>query len=121
MISSIRQKGFTLIELMIVVAVIGILAAIAYPSYQDSVRKARRADGKAEIMRLAQIQAKYRVTNTSYDGTDPADTTYYTITVATPTNATFTITATGINGQQNDTGCSVLTVNQSSVITPAGC
>ena len=71
-------------------------------------------------MRLAQVQAKYRVTNTSYDGTDPADTNYYTITVA-KTNSTFTITATGKNGQQSDTGCNILSINQSSVITPTGC
>ncbi len=47
-------KAFTLIELMIVVAVIAILTVIAYPSYQDSVRKSRRADAKAALLELAQ-------------------------------------------------------------------
>jgi type IV pilus assembly protein PilE len=54
-----RNGGFTLIELMIVVLVVAILAAIAYPSYQDSVRKARRADGKELLMRVAQAQERH--------------------------------------------------------------
>ena len=45
-----KSTGFTLIELMIVVAIIGIIAAIAYPSYQDQVRKAKRSDGTSKIM-----------------------------------------------------------------------
>jgi type IV pilus assembly protein PilE len=49
-----RMRGFTLIELMIVVVVVGILAAIAYPSYQNQVRKSKRADGKAELLETAQ-------------------------------------------------------------------
>ena len=55
-----QQRGFTLIELMIVVAVIGILAAIAYPSYQDQVRKSRRSDGFSALSDLQLAQEKLR-------------------------------------------------------------
>jgi type IV pilus assembly protein PilE len=47
------NKGFTLIEVMIVVAIVGILAAVAYPSYQDHVRKSRRAEAQSALMGLA--------------------------------------------------------------------
>jgi len=53
------SRGFTLIELMIVVAVIGILAAVAYPSYQDSVRKSRRADGKTALLQAVQVAERF--------------------------------------------------------------
>lgn len=51
--------GFTLIELMIVVAVIGILSAIAYPSYQEYVNKSRRADAQAALVELAQFMERH--------------------------------------------------------------
>jgi len=60
------NKGFTLIELMIVVAVIGILAGIAYPSYQDYILRAKRGDGKAAILSAQLAQEKYRANNITY-------------------------------------------------------
>lgn len=61
-----KIKGFTLIELMIVVAIIGILAAIAYPSYQEYVRKTKRTEAQAEMLELAQRMQRYKIANFSY-------------------------------------------------------
>lgn len=60
------NSGFTLIEVMIVVVIIGILAAIAYPSYIDSVRKGKRAEARAAVMNLLQQQERYFTQNNTY-------------------------------------------------------
>ena len=91
-----RQIGFTLIELMITVAIVAILAAIAIPSYRDSVRKAARAEGKAAILKALQAEERWFTQNTvyvAYSGTAPSGafplfsadslaTSRYTISVA---------------------------------------
>ena len=99
-----RKRGFTLIELMIVVAVVGILAAIAYPSYTDSVRKARRTDAKSALTEAAQKLEIFYARNSSYsaDLTDigynnpnwnavppnvPNNQRYYQIRVMSPNGA----------------------------------
>lgn len=61
-----RTRGFTLIELMIVVAIISILGAIAYPSYQEYVRKSRRAEGRTALIELLQQQERYMTQNNTY-------------------------------------------------------
>ena len=64
-----RKSGFTMIEMMIVVAIISIIAAIAYPSYQDSVRKSRRADAKSVLLHAAQWMERFYTENNRYDKT----------------------------------------------------
>ena len=63
----IQHRGFTLIELMITVVIISIIAAIAYPSYIDSVRKARRADAQAHMLELASFMERFYTENNRYN------------------------------------------------------
>jgi len=107
-----KHAGFTLIELMITVAILGILIAVAFPSYQDHLRKGRRASAQTFIADVANRQQQYLLDARSYalgatalttlNMTVPADVSrFYTITVtpAAPTTPpSFTITATPIAG-----------------------
>ncbi|MDP2448637.1 MAG: type IV pilin protein [Polaromonas sp.] len=61
------QSGFTLIELMITVAIVGILAAVAYPAYTDSVRKGKRAEARTALMNLLQQQERYLTQMNTYE------------------------------------------------------
>jgi len=69
--SSGQQYGFTLIELMIVVAIVAILAAVAYPSYLDSVRKGKRAEGRTALIETLQQQERYMTQYNTYLAVDP--------------------------------------------------
>lgn len=125
------MRGFTLIEIMIVVAVIAILAAIAVPSYQEFVRKARRADGKEALVRLQVEQEKWRTNNATYTGTignlglgATSAEGRYTIAITANSATGFTATATGTGSQASDTGCTVLTLTVAAggeAKTPATC
>lgn len=129
--TSLRRTaaGFTLIELMIVVAVVAILAAVAYPSYQDQIRKSRRAQAKADLVEYAQLAERFHTANNTYANfTLPSQvspreggTARYTFTpVGAFTQAnTFTITATAVNGQENDK-CGNLSLSNTGVKTSGG-
>lgn len=124
-----RQLGFTLIELMIVVAIVAILAAIAYPSYKDYVYKSRRAEAKAALMDRAARQEQYLQNYKQYaaviaDLNAPTTTEggWYTLSVSDtdldPSGTAviaYTLTATPNGDQGNDTKCSALTLTSRGV------
>lgn len=118
-----RARGFTLIELMVVVAVVAILAAVAVPSYQDAVRKGHRGQAKADLVDLAQQAERYRtINNGSYLGftvpsgaaTSPrTGTARYDVALqGAATATTFEIRAVPRTGQNKDTKCMTLSINQ---------
>jgi type IV pilus assembly protein PilE len=114
------EAGMTLIELMIAVVIMGVLLAVAFPSYLDSVRKGRRAEGIAALTALQQAQERFRANSPSYGNLNsPADAATlptatalkkssnerYTLAVSFITAAGYTVEATAAGAQANDTGC----------------
>ncbi|MFK5949107.1 MAG: type IV pilin protein [Methylococcales bacterium] len=137
------KKGFTLIELMVVVAIIGILASIAYPSYQDSVTKSRRRDATGALVGLANAMERYYTENNTYTGAagtvgTPADTgaprifsikspidgsdKYYDLKIQAANANTYTLRATPFGSQVSDS-CGNLELTQTGAKTPttSGC
>jgi len=115
------QTGFTLIELMIVMAVAAILAMVTIPMFQDSVRKSRRADAIAGLNQLQQLQERVRGQQPSYanavaslPGPPPATSPerYYNLTIDAANSSGYTMTATANAGspQFGDTVCRSLRV-----------
>lgn len=110
-----KQKAFTLIELMITVAIIGILASIAYPSYQDSVIKSRRTDAKAGLVKFAATMSRQQTEAGTYVGySTPSSSDYYTFSASNVAKTTFTLSAAPKGAQSSDP-CGTLTLTHTDV------
>ena len=114
-------SGMTLIELLIVVAIVGILAAIAGPAWNDQVIKSRRADARNTLLAAQIEQEQYRANNLTYAtsmsamGMGSFDSTsrdYYRLEVVSADATSFLITATPNANQANDSTCNVFAVRQ---------
>lgn len=121
-----RIQGFTLIEIMVVVAVIAILTAIAYPSYQQSVAKTRRSAAQGCLVEMAQFMERFYTTNMRYDQNtagaavvlanpncraEMAAFYNFSFVAGQPTQSTYTVQAIPQGSQAStDAGCGTLTL-----------
>ena|SRR5680860_117368 len=123
------EKGFTLIELMIAIAVVAILVALAVPSYMHYVRKANRGEAHQLLLNWANNQEIWRATHTSYAdaasalGVPTHDKYTFTISGTSGTSYLLTATATGSQAADEEKGqsCTVLTLDQSNIKTHTNC
>jgi len=124
-----RTRGFTLLELMIVVAIVAILAAFALSNYSKQVRKSRRAEAKQVMTGLSLLEEKYRSEHTTYPASAASiggstTASYYTVTVPAGGATSYTIQAAAIGDQAKDTGCTTLVLASHSGTlskTPTDC
>lgn len=130
---STKIKGFTLIELMITIAIIGLLATIALPSYKNSIRKSKRQVAISDMLLIKQAQEKYRTNNLTYApngglvgvygvtySSKPSDYSFQ-ITNATATGYTIVATPLGSQAGGGETVCNPLTLTSDDTRTPATC
>ena len=126
-----KTSGFTLIELMVTVAIVGIIAAVALPSYRSSVLRSARSDAKAALLEAATRQEQFYLDNKTYTITMTAlglpvvggeyitESGNYGVTAAPTTGSTiatsYTLTAAPKGGQADDTDCGSFTLTSPGV------
>ena len=112
-VNKLQSQGFTLIELMIVMVIVGIIVSIAYPSYQSSMTKTRRSDGQAALLDVMNAEERYFTENNTYS-TTLADVN----ASSTSEEGNYTITAAACGGGIDQ--CVILTATPSGVQSSDG-
>ena len=118
-----KVNGFTLIELMIVIAIVAILASVALPAYNDSITKSRRSDAQGALTSFANAMERHFTTNGTYEGAAgtsgsptntglpwifsqkspvDGDTTYYTLGITQASASSYTLVAVAVGSQADD-------------------
>lgn len=129
------HKGFSLIELLITIAIVGILAGVAYPSYTQHLLTSKRSEAKLALIEIANRQEMYYLDNHSYAtnlktqlglNANPfiTENGYYSISSnSAKATVDFTLTATAISNQVADADCAILSINQNlgKTATSSGC
>ena len=120
-----KRTGFTLIELLITIAIVGILAAVAYPALTSHIIKTHRSEAQTELVKAQLKQSGLHILNPTYS-TDKAaigliDNQYYTFSVVSADKSTFTLKAVAVSGQDKDeSACLTLFIDQDSNHTSNG-
>ncbi|MEM6640268.1 MAG: type IV pilin protein [Pseudomonadota bacterium] len=120
MMSKRQCAGVSLIELIFVVAIIGIVASLAYPNFQDKARRAKRTDAKVALLGVAAAQEKYFLRNNRYAvntgelGIDRTENGYYDLNISSESASVFTARAAAndTGGQQFDEACQVFQIDE---------
>lgn len=108
-------QGFSLVELIVVVAIVGILASIAIPSYNNYTLRSRRTEGKMTLLKAQAVFEQFYTQNNTYVGAPPTvslpSTTYYSYATSNVSANGYTITATATGTQANDTSCTSFSID----------
>lgn len=117
------RPGFTLVDLMILVTILGFIAAIAFPLYEFYILKARRIEGQETMLKIQDLQEKYLADYMTYKRVladlGNFESENYTFALSNATSTTYIITATAKGRQVNDIGCIFMTLNQAGVKCPS--
>lgn len=125
-----KNKGFSLVELMVVIAIVAILATVAVPLYSNYIQKNNRRDATSALMTASLAEDNFFIKNDRYSDNlsevyrTTTDENLYTLSISNVTDDGYTLTATAIGSQQSDTECATISLEIDGAIqrkTPTAC
>lgn len=121
-------RGFSLLELMIVLVMMSLLTSLAYPSYAQHVRKSKRAEAQRMLLNWSVNQEVFRASNPTYASSEelaPPENQDYSLSISNVSDGTYTLFLTAQNDQVNDkengSSCGVMSIDQNGFKSPIEC